>query len=71
MFEPDGRNSIQYVGHLTVQVVRGFFIVLGICLAGVYAATSPDARIWRIGHDGRTECATEVALERPPGRGGC
>jgi len=32
MFEPDGRNSIQFVGHLTVQVVRGFFIVQGIII---------------------------------------
>ena len=32
MFEPDGRSSVQYLGHLTVKALRIFFFILGIIL---------------------------------------
>ena len=56
MFEPDGRNSIQYVGHLTARVVRGFFFILGLIIItplaifiwcrGTARAQAEDVRLW-------------------------
>ena len=56
MFEPDGRNSVQYVGHLAVQASRIFLFILAIIIVTplviflwchwTIRAQREDVRLW-------------------------